>query len=150
MACPCGGGEAYERCCGRFHRGEAPATAEELMRARYSAFARGEHHYLWRTLHRDHADRERTTEREWLARVGAGARTVRYQGLRILDRDGPDADGVWRVLFHARVRAAGKDASFVELSSFAGDDEAALKYVGGATRPARPPIPESIAAFERR
>ncbi|WP_203731395.1 YchJ family protein [Streptomyces sp. SID12501] len=53
-ACPCGLAktETYEKCCGRFHRGEAAApTAEALMRSRYSAFARRDEPYLLRTWH---------------------------------------------------------------------------------------------------
>lgn len=50
-ACPCGGG-AYARCCGPFHAGEAvPATAEQLMRSRYSAYVLGELQYLLDTWH---------------------------------------------------------------------------------------------------
>lgn len=50
--CPCGSGEAYDACCGRLHRGAAlAATAEELMRSRYSAFVAGDSVYLWRTWH---------------------------------------------------------------------------------------------------
>ncbi|WP_336855207.1 YchJ family protein [Sinomonas albida] len=37
--CPCGTGETYGSCCGRFHAGGAAPTAEALMRSRYSAFA---------------------------------------------------------------------------------------------------------------
>ncbi|MGH3273664.1 MAG: YchJ family protein [Streptosporangiaceae bacterium] len=51
--CPCGAGQEYDECCGRFHRGEADApTAEALMRARYSAFAVGDAEYLRDTWHR--------------------------------------------------------------------------------------------------
>jgi SEC-C motif-containing protein len=51
--CPCGLGEAYGSCCGRFHRGEgAAATAELLMRSRFSAFAVADVAYLTRTWHR--------------------------------------------------------------------------------------------------
>ncbi|WP_327693819.1 YchJ family protein [Streptomyces sp. NBC_00459] len=51
-ACPCGLAETYEKCCGRFHRGEAAApTAEALMRSRYSAFVRRDEPYLLRTWH---------------------------------------------------------------------------------------------------
>ncbi|WP_150241118.1 YchJ family protein [Nocardiopsis quinghaiensis] len=50
--CPCGGSAAYRDCCGRLHRGEAPAsTAEQLMRSRYSAFAVGDRDHLLRTWH---------------------------------------------------------------------------------------------------
>ncbi|WP_181805789.1 YchJ family protein [Streptomyces shenzhenensis] len=50
--CPCGLAETYEKCCGRFHRGEAAApTAEALMRSRYSAFVKRDEPYLLRTWH---------------------------------------------------------------------------------------------------
>ena len=51
-SCPCGLGEAYEECCGRFHRGEASApTAESLMRSRFSAFVKRDEAYLLRSWH---------------------------------------------------------------------------------------------------
>jgi SEC-C motif-containing protein len=40
--CPCGSENEYEQCCGKYHNGTAPQTAEELMRARYSAFAKNQ------------------------------------------------------------------------------------------------------------
>ena len=50
--CPCLSGETYGACCGRLHRGEAAAaTAEALMRSRFSAFAIGDAGYLLRTWH---------------------------------------------------------------------------------------------------
>ncbi|RSN29664.1 hypothetical protein DL990_26175 [Amycolatopsis sp. WAC 01416] len=50
--CPCGLGEPYGVCCGRFHRGAATApTAELLMRSRFSAFAVGDTAYLTKTWH---------------------------------------------------------------------------------------------------
>ncbi|MEU6784037.1 YchJ family metal-binding protein [Nonomuraea angiospora] len=48
--CPCGLPASYQDCCGRLHRGEAAAaTAEQLMRSRYSAFGVGDAAYLLRT-----------------------------------------------------------------------------------------------------
>lgn len=48
--CPCGLPATYGTCCGRFHAGTAvPATAELLMRSRYSAFAVRDEAYLRRT-----------------------------------------------------------------------------------------------------
>ena len=42
MACPCGKGESLEVCCGPILSGKRQAeTAEELMRARYTAYATG-------------------------------------------------------------------------------------------------------------
>ena len=51
-ACPCGSGEPLGRCCLVLHRGERQAaTAEQLMRARYSAYAVGDLDYIWQTWH---------------------------------------------------------------------------------------------------
>ena len=50
--CPCGTGLSYAECCGRLHDGTATAaTAEQLMRSRYSAFAVGDAGYLLATWH---------------------------------------------------------------------------------------------------
>ncbi|HWU20322.1 MAG TPA: YchJ family metal-binding protein [Nocardioides sp.] len=50
--CPCGSGTAYDACCGPLHRGaREAATAEELMRSRYAAYALGEVDYVFRTWH---------------------------------------------------------------------------------------------------
>jgi SEC-C motif-containing protein len=51
LLCPCGYGDEYESCCGRFHAGTPAPTAESLMRSRYSAFAVGDTAYLLRTWH---------------------------------------------------------------------------------------------------
>lgn len=48
--CPCGTGASYDTCCGKYHRGASPETAEQLMRSRYSAFVKGEIDYLRETL----------------------------------------------------------------------------------------------------
>jgi SEC-C motif-containing protein len=50
--CPCGTGLPYAECCGRLHDGTAQAaTAEQLMRSRYSAFAVGDPAHLLATWH---------------------------------------------------------------------------------------------------
>lgn len=49
--CPCGSGVSYKHCCGLFHGGAIPATPEQLMRSRYSAFALGMVDYLKQTWH---------------------------------------------------------------------------------------------------
>ena len=41
VQCPCNSGLLYRQCCRPLHRGEMKAnTAEQLMRSRYSAYAR--------------------------------------------------------------------------------------------------------------
>lgn len=50
--CPCGSGKSYADCCGAIHEGRAKAaTAEQLMRSRYSAFAVGDPGYLLKSWH---------------------------------------------------------------------------------------------------
>lgn len=57
--CPCLSGDQYGACCGRFHSGRAQAaTAEQLMRSRYSAFALLDAGYLLRTHHPETAPAE--------------------------------------------------------------------------------------------
>jgi SEC-C motif-containing protein len=57
--CMCLSGEQYGQCCGRFHSGAADAaTAEQLMRSRYSAFVLLDAGYLLRTWHPDTAPAE--------------------------------------------------------------------------------------------
>jgi SEC-C motif-containing protein len=119
------------------------------MRSRYAAFVRGESAYLHRTLHPDHEDHARGAT-ALAASMAKHARATRYEALRILDRDGPDRDGIARVLFHVTMKIAGKDASFVELSSFA-HDGTGWRYVGGITRAAKidRAAALTIASFER-
>lgn len=50
--CPCGRDDAFGSCCLPLHVGERQAgTAEDLMRARYSAYATGDLDFVWRTWH---------------------------------------------------------------------------------------------------
>jgi SEC-C motif-containing protein len=49
-ACPCGAGD-YARCCGVYHAGGVPGTAEQLMRSRYSAYVLGLMDYVLQTWH---------------------------------------------------------------------------------------------------
>lgn len=49
QACPCGSGSALEQCCGHYHAGTPAASAETLMRSRYSAYALGQVDYLLAT-----------------------------------------------------------------------------------------------------
>ncbi|MGI9244739.1 MAG: YchJ family protein [Verrucomicrobiales bacterium] len=50
--CPCKSRLTYSACCQPFHRGESkPATAEQLMRSRFSAYFFRLTDYLVRTTH---------------------------------------------------------------------------------------------------
>ena len=98
--CPCGGG-SYQSCCAPLHRGEQRAsTAEQLMRSRYAAFAKGELEYLL-TTHPEpelvEADRRRALRQS--------CRQTRWLGLTVLaiSAGGPrDLEGT--VQFEAHYR----------------------------------------------
>ena len=48
--CPCGSGTEYSHCCSLFHSGDKnPATAEALMRSRFSAYALDDKTYIQAT-----------------------------------------------------------------------------------------------------
>lgn len=49
--CPCGNEAGYARCCGLLHNGGVAATAEQLMRSRYSAYVLKREDYLLATWH---------------------------------------------------------------------------------------------------
>ena len=50
--CPCGSDKQYADCCGRYIEGnETPATAEALMRSRYSAYTLLREDYVLSTWH---------------------------------------------------------------------------------------------------
>ena len=127
-ACPCTSALPYADCCAPFHRGaREPSTPEALMRSRFSAYARGEAEYLWRTLHADHADRAAPKE-DVLRAVKHASVTYKYMRLHILDAKEA------QVLFRANVFEKGKDGSFIELSTFA-HDGTGWRYIEGIARP---------------
>jgi SEC-C motif-containing protein len=113
-----------------FHRGEREAaTAVELMRSRFSAFAVGAIDHLVRTLHPDHADASvpQPTLRSTLL---AASRAYKYTGLSIeahVER-GDEAE----VAFVAKVFQSGIDHSFRERSLFR-RTESGWRYVSGET-----------------
>ena len=107
--CPCGSGQTYGNCCGRFIEGRAvPQTAEQLMRSRYTAYTQGNADWLRETWHP-------ATRRQDLGLE----EPVRWLGLQILatDAGGPeDAHGT--VEFVARYKIGGRARRLYERSRF--------------------------------
>lgn len=117
--CPCGGG-AYAVCCGPLIEGRQQAsTAEQLMRSRYSAFARAaqdpaaiEH------LLRTHPQPELAPpQRRW--ELQRFSRDLQWQQLEVLacQAGGPD-DAEGRVRFAAHWRQGARCGVQHELSRF--------------------------------
>ncbi len=115
-ACPCGLGQSYPTCCGAYlDHGQPPATAEALMRSRYSAYVLGREDYLLRTWHE--------STRPGTLDLSGDAGTVNWLGLKIVrtEASGPDdARGV--VEFVARYKIGGKAHRLHETSRFVRED----------------------------
>ncbi len=112
--CPCQSGKDYAECCGPVIKGERPAaTAEALMRSRYSAFAKAEPEYLEASLHPDfRSDFDADATKKW-------AEESEWTGLEIVSKDGgTDNDETGVVEFIAAYRQNGRDFSHHERAEF--------------------------------
>jgi SEC-C motif domain protein len=111
--CPCGSGAPLDGCCGPLIDGVPAATAEALMRSRYSAHVLGNVDYIVDT--HDVAGRA-AIDRDAVARWARGSE---WLGLRIVAREAggrEDARGV--VEFEASYRADGTTRVHHERSRF--------------------------------
>ncbi|MBN1908042.1 MAG: YchJ family protein [Deltaproteobacteria bacterium] len=112
--CPCASGKSYDECCGPFLQGAKEAdTAEELMRARYSAFVRADIDYLYKTVSPDQQKDFNIEEtKDW-------AQNSEWKGLEIIETvDGGPDDEKGTVEFVASFRQNKKDTIHHELASF--------------------------------
>lgn len=112
--CPCGSGNATGDCCGRFlSRKERAATAEQLMRSRYTAYVLGDVDYILATHDPDTVDMtDRASAERW-------SRGAEWMGLEVVatERGGPDDDdGI--VEFAARYAMGGATTTHGERSRF--------------------------------
>ena len=89
MLCPCGSEKNYDECCQPIISGQRnAATATELMRARYTAYAKVEMDFLSESLHPDAKDEnDMDSSQDW-------AENSEWHGLEILESKdgGPDDD----------------------------------------------------------
>jgi SEC-C motif-containing protein len=114
-ACPCGLPADYSDCCGKLHSGLAQAaTAEQLMRSRYSAFAVRDVPYLLRSWHPD----TRPAELDLDPRLS-------WEGLEILgSTEGGPFHTTGTVEFRAHYRERGTSGTLQENSRFVRHDGA--------------------------
>jgi len=123
--CPCGTGLPYAECCGRLHDGTATAaTAEQLMRSRYSAFAVGDPAHLLATWHS--STRPRSLDLD---------PAVRWTGLEVLATTGGTllaAEGT--VEFRAWHLVGGEPGAQHEKSRFVRED-GQWRYLDGVALP---------------
>ena len=116
IPCPCGGTEStYSNCCEGFIRGkQLPATAEALMRSRYTAYVTGAVDYLVTTRHPDFlASDEAKNISAWMMDVTS------WDKLEILITDkGEKSDAIGHVAFNVFFHQGSRADSFYECSRF--------------------------------
>lgn len=133
--CPCGSGRSHAHCCGPFVDGGAePATAEALMRARYTAHTLADIDYIVRThdpAGREDIDREAT--RRWAERA-------EWLGLELLRTEaGGPGDAAGTVEFVAHFRERGERRRHHEVAEFRRDEDGHWRFVDG-----QPPQPATV------
>jgi SEC-C motif-containing protein len=109
--CPCGSGLKYADCCEKFICGtQRPATAEALMRSRYTAYVHENADYLLSTWHSSTRPASLSLQ---------DMRPDKWLGLKVVNAVAglqPDSEGV--VEFVARYKLNGKAYRLHEKSRF--------------------------------
>ncbi len=115
IPCPCGTELSYSNCCEGFIRGkQLPATAEALMRSRYTAYVTGAVDYLVATRHPDFLPSDEAKNiSAWMMEVTA------WDKLEILITDkGEKSDTTGQVAFNVFFHQGSHADSFYECSRF--------------------------------
>lgn len=124
-ACPCGSGKAVADCCGRLiEKCEAAATAEALMRSRYTAYTLGNGTYLLDTWHASTRPASLTLDEQ---------PAPKWTGLEVLRHEQPD-DAHAIVEFVARYKVNGRACKLQETSRFVKEDGRWV-YLDGDIKP---------------
>src|SRR5215467_14823203 len=116
QTCPCGSGFLFSACCEPIINGARESeTAEELMRARYSAFVTGAIDFIVNSTH-SHTRKEIDLDfiREW-------SQGSEWRGLQIFETK-EISDDKALVLFEAQFTQNGKEHSHREKSLFERED----------------------------
>jgi len=112
--CPCGSGLSFEECCGPILGGERKAaTAEALMRSRYTAYATADVEHLRRSIHpRARRDFDERAVRAW-------SEESEWLGFEVLSSTGGgEGDDEGEVEFVARYERDGEEEIHREISRF--------------------------------
>jgi len=118
MICPCGSGADYADCCQPIVSGEKKAeTAEQLMRARYSAYTQVEMDFLFNSIHPDgREENDRDGARDW-------AENSQWHGLEVIEISGGTAeDDTGTVEFAANYTHEDADHRYHEVATFKKED----------------------------
>jgi len=127
LPCPCGGA-SYATCCAPFIDGAAPApTAEQLMRSRYTAYARRDEAYLRATWHASTRPSEPIVDADeklqWLGLEIKTALRLRQRHAELPQlQEEHHAENQDSVEFVARYKVNGKAHRLHEISRFVRED----------------------------
>ena len=123
--CPCGSGGTFDSCCSPILSGEAPAaTAESLMRSRYSAYVTGKIEYLATSLHPEHReDFDLAATRRW-------SRGAQWKSLQVVSSRGGEQDAEGGVEFIVTYKEKGLTKPHHERANFR-REEGVWYYVDG-------------------
>lgn len=113
--CPCCSGEKYDTCCKPFHQGQLPATALQLMRSRYSAYALKLADYIIATTHPDNREYKENIE-AWKASIMEFSENSQFEKLEILGWK--DGEKFATVSFVVSLTQQGHKVIFTEKSLF--------------------------------
>lgn len=114
LPCPCGSGSEFSLCCEPLIRGKKSAsTAEELLRARYTAFTRGDIDFILDTHHsRTRGDVKREEIEDW-------SKNSSWLGLKVVQKEAGEAsDEKGTLIFCAQYTAEGETHDHWEQSFF--------------------------------
>jgi len=121
--CPCGSQETYAACCGKLHQdvnSYRMATAEQVVRARYSAYAKKQPDFLIASTHPMHKDFD-TDLKRWKSTI----KTNMYDNFDmprcviVEENYGPSNDtATVRFIAEMVLRETGETTSFMETSTF--------------------------------
>ncbi len=124
-ACPCDSGSAYGDCCAPVLASGSAATAEAMMRSRYTAYVVGAiDHLLVSASRRQRRHQDAEGAAEWSA-------SAEWLGLEVEDREAGDFDDTTgTVEFRARYRVGKQDAELHEVAQFC-REQGEWRYDGG-------------------
>ena len=103
--CACGSGQTFKNCCEPFIQGKAsPKTAEQLLRARYTAFTLGATEYVIKTHH------SKTVHEIKKDEVDDWAKGSVWHGLNIVQKEaGLESDQQGTLVFCAKFQTKGEE-----------------------------------------
>ena len=114
MKCPCQSGQEFSSCCEPITKGAVVAeTAEQLMRARYTAYTMGNLKFIQDTLAAEaKKDFDMAEAKKW-------AEKSKWMGLQIIEtQDGKAGDSKGVVEFIAKYSAGGQVIEHHEVAQF--------------------------------